>query len=87
MRTMLRIAVTASVLTGSIAVVSNASALEYPWCARYSDDHGGTNCGFSTFEQCEAARSGNGGICDRNLFYVQTPSPPAKLRKTPLKRD
>jgi hypothetical protein len=30
------------------------------WCANYKN--GGTNCGFYSFEQCEAARSGNGGF-------------------------
>jgi hypothetical protein len=34
------------------------------WCANYKN--GGTNCGFYSFEQCEAARSGNGGFCYRN---------------------
>jgi Protein of unknown function (DUF3551) len=38
------------------------------WCAHYSGKAGGTNCGFYSFEQCQAARSGNGGFCQRNPF-------------------
>jgi hypothetical protein len=38
------------------------------WCAQYGGSNGGTNCGFYSFEQCEAARSGNGGFCSRNPF-------------------
>jgi peptidoglycan hydrolase-like protein with peptidoglycan-binding domain len=34
------------------------------WCASYK--YGGTNCGFSTFEQCRAAISGVGGNCSPN---------------------
>ena len=34
------------------------------WCAYYSDHS--TNCGFSTFGQCEADISGVGGMCSRN---------------------
>jgi hypothetical protein len=32
------------------------------WCASYGGK-GGTNCGFHSFQQCQAARSGNGGFC------------------------
>jgi hypothetical protein len=34
------------------------------WCAYYEDES--TNCGFSTFAQCEADISGVGGMCSRN---------------------
>ncbi len=37
-----------------------------PWRAEYG--FGGTNCGFYSFEQCQAARSGNGGFCSQNSF-------------------
>jgi hypothetical protein len=33
------------------------------WCAYYNE---GTNCGFATFEQCEADISGVGGYCAPN---------------------
>jgi hypothetical protein len=35
-------------------------------CAQYGGTHGGTNCGFYSFSQCQAARSGNGGFCSQN---------------------
>ena len=42
----------------------------YPWCAQYGGwDGGGTNCGFSTYEQCRATVSGIGGYCQENPMY------------------
>jgi hypothetical protein len=42
----------------------------YPWCAEYGGrGGGGTNCYFSTWEQCRQAASGNGGYCHQNPFY------------------
>jgi len=38
------------------------------WCAQYSMQGGGTNCGFYSFEQCQATVSGIGGFCMRNPF-------------------
>ena len=35
------------------------------WCAHYQDS--GTNCGFYTLQQCQAAISGVGGYCAINL--------------------
>jgi len=50
-----------------------ASALPYdpyPWCANYeSRGFGGSNCGFSTWNQCMATVSGIGGFCVPNQFY------------------
>ena len=49
-----------------------AMAVEYPWCLYYGGSGlgGGTNCGFSTFEQCLATLHGNGGICTQNPLYT-----------------
>jgi hypothetical protein len=34
------------------------------WCAQYTGALGGSeNCGFSTFQQCQASVSGVGGFC------------------------
>ena len=62
---------------GIFAVVSaltppRAEAQNYPWCANYGSPmgDGGTNCGFTTFQQCLATVSGIGGSCDRNTQYV-----------------
>jgi len=38
------------------------------WCAQYSMQGGGSNCGFYSFEQCQATVSGIGGFCMRNPF-------------------
>jgi hypothetical protein len=35
------------------------------WCAQYGVK---TNCGFYSFEQCQATRSGSGGFCYQNPF-------------------
>ena len=80
MRTITFLAAGVTALMGLALAPAGAAASEYPWCARYGDDHGGTNCGFSTLAQCEAALSGNAGICDRNLFYPDPPAPAAKSR-------
>jgi hypothetical protein len=50
---------------------TGAYAQTYPWCAIYSGGMGGTrNCGFSTYDQCMAAVSGNGGYCALNNQYA-----------------
>jgi Protein of unknown function (DUF3551) len=56
---------------------SRAEAQNYPWCAYYSSggDGGGTNCGFTTFQQCLDTVSGIGGFCDRNNLYQPPPGP------------
>jgi Protein of unknown function (DUF3551) len=54
----------------------------YPWCAQYSGDGGGgTNCGFSTIEQCRADVSGIGGFCVRNQFYNPGYASAARVQK------
>jgi hypothetical protein len=65
MRTIPLIAVTFVAL--SLSTIG--ARAEGTWCAEYGGrGGGGTNCGFYSFQQCEAARSGNGGFCRRNLF-------------------
>jgi Protein of unknown function (DUF3551) len=54
------------------AIGTRAQAQNYPWCAQYSG-LGGTNCGFTTFQQCMATLAGMGGFCNANTQYV----PPA----------
>jgi hypothetical protein len=51
-----------------------AAAQNYPWCVYYNFQHGGaTNCGFATFQQCLAARSGNSDSCGPNPQYQRSP--------------
>jgi Protein of unknown function (DUF3551) len=49
-------------------IADPAAADPYKWCANYRN--GGTNCGFITFEQCQATVSGVGGSCGPNQFYT-----------------
>ena len=59
-------------LAAAIAVGGTcAQAQNYPWCAYYGAgvDGGGTNCGFTTREQCMATISGIGGTCQQNTTY------------------
>ncbi len=69
-----------AILAASAGFGTAAQAQNYPWCAYYGGRFGGgggTNCGFTSFEQCMATVRGIGGFCDRNTQYV----PPAGPRK------
>jgi hypothetical protein len=59
------------ILLAGIGLETPAAAANYPWCAYYGGTvgGGGTNCGFTTFQQCLATVSGIGGFCDRNTQY------------------
>jgi len=57
------------ILAGMSVIGTLAHAQNYPWCAYYSGNGGGTNCGFTTFEQCLANVSGIGGSCEPNTLY------------------
>jgi len=66
------IAIAAFTFVGLLSL-SSVEGNAAPWCANYGGDSnggGGTNCGFHTFEHCLAAKSGNGGFCDRNPFEL-----------------
>jgi len=56
------------VTTFGFAACASAE-IYYPWCANYGSP-GGSNCGFSTHEQCMATVSGIGGSCDPNPWYT-----------------
>jgi hypothetical protein len=53
----------------ALAASSPARAQNYPWCSNFHDG-AGTNCGFSTYEQCMATARGTGGYCAPNNMYV-----------------
>jgi hypothetical protein len=61
MRTIPLIAITFAAL--SLSTIG--ARADGTWCAQYGSP-GATNCGFYSFEQCQAALSGNGGFCMRN---------------------
>ena len=71
------------ILIGIAAISTAAQAQNYPWCADYGGKMGGSsNCGFSTYEQCMATLSGNGGFCNRNSQYVPGRSVPSSHERT-----
>ena len=54
-------------------LAASAEAQNYPWCAQYGGGMGGAmNCGFTTFQQCQATVSGVGGFCIQNSTYQPT---------------
>jgi hypothetical protein len=62
-RTLAMLAIGAAVIgTGE------ARAQNYPWCSNFADG-AGTNCGFSTEQQCRITIQGSGGYCDHNNQY------------------
>jgi hypothetical protein len=62
----------------ALALGPSAMAQNYPWCSSFHDG-GGTNCGFSSYEQCMATAQGSGGTCAKNNTYVpSTGSSPAR---------
>ena len=65
-----------------VAVTLNPAAAEvlYPYCAHYAGRSGGTNCGFTSFQQCQAAISGNGGYCGSNPRYFAS-APEGRYRR------
>jgi hypothetical protein len=75
-----------AVLVGITGIGTHADAQNYPWCAYYSGSKGGgTNCGFTTFDQCMANVSGIGGYCARNTQYVPSVAMPGP-RTRPQRR-
>jgi hypothetical protein len=62
------------ICVGIVGVGTHAEAQNYPWCAIYSGRAGGgTNCGFTTFEQCMDTARGLGSFCQPNTQYVPPP--------------
>jgi hypothetical protein len=64
-----------------VGIGTRAEAQNYPWCAIYSGfDDGGTNCGFTTFQQCMETARGMGSLCQPNTQYVPPPGPHPSTR-------
>ncbi len=76
---MLAIAVT------SATIATAAAAQNYLWCSNFADG-AGTNCGFSTEQQCRVTVQGSGGYCDRNNLY-KPPVAAAPARHNVLKQN
>jgi hypothetical protein len=62
----------------SVCAGTRVEAQNYPWCAIFGGDDGGTNCGYTTFEQCLENARGMGSICQPNTQYVPAPRSPNK---------
>jgi uncharacterized protein DUF3551 len=76
----------AGIVTAAVLIGGRAGAQNYPWCANFADG-AGTNCGFSTLEQCMITAQGSGGYCDRNTQFkpsaTTAPAPASrKARKS-----
>jgi hypothetical protein len=42
-----------------------------PWCAQYyGANSGGTNCGFTSYQQCMMTAQGAGAWCVQNPWYL-----------------
>ena len=69
-----------AIIVVAAGIGTRAEAQNYPWCADYAG-FGSQNCGFTTFQQCLAALSGNGGFCNANTQYVSPAAPAPRVRK------
>jgi hypothetical protein len=61
------------IVVGIVAIGNRAEAQSYPWCLIYGAGFEGTNCGFTTFQQCLNTVSGIGGFCQQNNLYQPPP--------------
>jgi hypothetical protein len=64
-----------SVVAATTVLNTPTKAQNYPWCAIYSGRAGGTNCGFTTFQQCMDTARGLGSFCQPNTQYQPPPGP------------
>lgn len=63
----------------AILGVTPARAVEYPWCANFHEG-AGTNCGFTSYEQCMLTARGSGGFCAPNDNYTGPAGTPQARR-------
>jgi hypothetical protein len=64
-----------------VGIGTRAEAQNYPWCAIYGGfDDGGTNCGFTTYQQCMDTARGMGSLCQPNTQYQPPPGPHRQTR-------
>lgn len=59
-----------SVIAASTLLAGAPTAAQAAWCAMLRN--GGTNCGFATIAQCQAAISGVGGVCNQDPASART---------------
>jgi hypothetical protein len=77
-----------AVLTLAAGIRPGAAMVIYPWCANYGGTgkggYGASSCGSTSFKQCLATLSGNGGTCSPNPWYQ--PFPPPTTYAPPIRR-
>jgi Protein of unknown function (DUF3551) len=76
----------AIVLTLAASARPSSAVILYPWCVNYGGGRAGgaQNCGFTSRQQCELTRAGNGGFCVQNPWYQ--PYPPPQTYSPPIRR-
>jgi hypothetical protein len=68
----------AAAVAGMLSASEPAQAQQWPWCADMYEGRGGgtaTNCGFASFQQCQAYISGMSGRCYPNPWYTAQERP------------
>ncbi|HXD46875.1 MAG TPA: DUF3551 domain-containing protein [Pseudolabrys sp.] len=82
MKTIVAAAAMAAGVIGGAVLLAPAPAqaeIEYPWCAIYGgglEGSNGTNCGFSTHQQCwDTVAGGRIGDCFENPRYTGAAAP------------
>jgi hypothetical protein len=71
-------------VAATAALGTTARAQDHAWCAQYGGHQiASTNCGFATFEQCQATVGGIGGSCYPNPQYQPSPGPHPRRRYYP----
>jgi hypothetical protein len=88
MRNLVAWFVASVVITVASGPNPSSAAVIYPWCANYGGTgkggYGASSCGSTSFKQCLATLSGNGGTCSPNPWYQ--PYPPPTTYAPPIRR-
>jgi len=67
-RALLRWLLISAVGAAPALLAGRAEAQNYPWCSNFADG-AGTNCGWSSEQQCRLTVQGSGGYCSYNNAY------------------
>jgi len=78
MRFRAKVIVAALVMIPAVLTQTPARA---DWCAEYAGGGGYENCGFSTFEQCQASVSGGASFCRPSQYNSGYASAGRKKRR------
>ena len=73
----------------ALALIMSATpsmARDYPWCARTSSSGFEPSCSFTSFRQCMATVSGQGGDCMRNPLIAYSQSRQYEPYREPRQR-